>query len=181
MTPETARQALELGARLNDESCGIVFFGGEPLLHVDLIKSIVADARAMSDGGSCRFNFKMTTNGLLLDESFLDFSVANDVLVAMSLDGTREANDRHRLLPDGRGTFDRLLPKLRLLLSARPYSSVLMTVNPDTVEHFAESIGFLLDEGCRYLIVSLNFAADWSESDMDALQAKNTNAWASCI
>ena len=28
----TGRRALELGSRLNSGSCGIVFFGGEPLL-----------------------------------------------------------------------------------------------------------------------------------------------------
>ena len=45
-----------------------------------------------------------------------------------------------------------------------------MVVNPDTVEHFVDSVRFLLDEGARYLIVSLNFAGEWTEADLDSLQ-----------
>ena len=170
MAFETARQALELGAKLTAGSCGIIFFGGEPLLHKELIARIVAEARAMFARGKGRFHFKMTTNGLLLDESFLDFALANDILVGMSCDGVQAAHDRHRFLPDGGGSFDRLLPNMRLLLAARPYASVLSVVTPDTVEHFAESVSFLLDEGCRYLIWSLNYAADWTEAALTTLE-----------
>ena len=112
----------------------------------------------------------MTTNGLALDEEFLDLAVANDLMIAMSLDGVRRSHDRHRRLPDGRGSFGRLLPKLRMLLAARPYSSVLMTVNPDTVREYAESVCFLLDEGVRYLIVSLNYAGRWTEEALQELR-----------
>jgi uncharacterized protein len=124
----------------------------------------------MSEEGDGRFHFKLTTNGLCLDEAFLDFAVENDVLVAMSFDGIASAHDRHRRSPGGTGTFARLLPKLRLLLSMRPYSSVLMVVNPDTVAHLAESTSFLIGEGVRYLVMSLNYAADWSDAALDELQ-----------
>lgn len=87
----------------------------------------------------------------------------------MSLDGVREAHDRHRRLPDGSPNFDHLLPKLRMLLAARPYASVRMVVNPDTTPLLAESVSFLLDEGRRYLIVSLNHAELWGEPEMEQL------------
>lgn len=170
MTLETGRRALALGATLGEDSCGIVFFGGEPLLHKDLMRALVAEARQMQGRGQGRFHFKLTTNGLLLDEDFLRFAVDEDILIAMSLDGVPAAHDRHRRLPDGSPSFDRLLPKLRMLLAARPYASVLMVVNPDTVALFTESVCFLLDEGCRYLIVSLNYAGPWTESDLEELE-----------
>jgi uncharacterized protein len=169
MSFETGREALRLGARLTDGSCGIVFFGGEPLLHKELIRDLVAEARAMEHRGEARFHFKLTTNGLLLDEAFLQFALDEDMLIAMSLDGVREAHNRYRRLPDGSPSFDRLLPKLRMLLAARPYSSVLMVVNPDTVARLTESVSFLLDEGCRYLIVSLNYAGPWGEPELAEL------------
>ncbi len=146
-----------------------MLFGGEPLLCKPLIHQILADARAMQQAGQGRFHFKMTTNGLLLDEEFLQFAVANDMLIAMSLDGVREAHDRYRRMPDGAPSFDRLLPKLRLLLAARPYASVLMVVNPDTAPLLTESVSFLLDEGCRYLIISLNYAGPWGEAELEEL------------
>jgi uncharacterized protein len=169
MTFDTGRDTLRFGAKLTAESCGIVFFGGEPLLHKDLIRDLVAEARAMQRRGEGRFHFKLTTNGLLLDEAFLQFALEEDILIAMSLDGVREAHDRYRRFPDGSPSFDRLLPKLRTLLSVRPYASVLMVVNPDTVHLLTESVSFLLDEGCRYVIVSLNYAGQWGEPELAEL------------
>ncbi|MGC4115670.1 MAG: radical SAM protein [Myxococcales bacterium] len=170
MSEAVAAKALELACKTSQASAGIVFFGGEPLLHQDLIAATMARAKELESRQPVRFHFKVTTNGLLLDDAFLERSLANDLFVAMSFDGVREAHDRHRRLPDGSPTFDWLLPKLKMLLAARPYSSVLMVVNPDTVKHFCDSVEFLLDQGARYLIVSLNFAADWTEDDLAALE-----------
>lgn len=170
MTEETGRKAMALGSRISNGSCGIVFFGGEPLLHKDLIRKLVANGRELERTQSGRFHFKLTTNGLLLDEEFLAFSLQEDVLVAMSFDGIREAQDRHRRLADGTPSFEVLYNKLRMLLAARPYSSVLMVVNPETVEHLTESVAFLIDEGCRYVLVSLNYAANWKEADLKLLR-----------
>jgi uncharacterized protein len=171
---------MDLAARLTDGSCGIVFFGGEPLLHKPLIRSLVAHGRqtgtltpALSPrerGRTGQFHFKLTTNGVFLDHEFIEYSVRNDVLVAMSFDGVREAHDAHRRFPDGSPTFDLLLPRLKLLLAARPYSSVLMVVNPDTARFLCDSVSFLLDLGARYLIVSLNYAAPWDEATLRALE-----------
>jgi uncharacterized protein len=169
MTLDTGRQALRFGAETTGGSCGIVFFGGEPLLHKPLIRDLVGEARAMERRGEGRVHFKLTTNGLLLDEAFMRFAQEEDVLVAMSLDGVREAHDRYRRLPDGSPSFDLLLPKLRMLLAARPYASVLMVVNPDTAAFLTESVSFLLDEGCRYVIVSLNYAGPWGEAELAEL------------
>lgn len=151
-------------------SCGVVFFGGEPLLCKDRIAGIVEDARRMEREGTGRFHFKITTNGVLLDDAWLDFAVRNDVLVAMSFDGVRDAHDTHRRLAGGGPSFDLLLGRLKNLLAARPYASVLMAVNPDTARWLAESVEFLLDLGARYLIVSLNYAADWTEADFRVLK-----------
>jgi uncharacterized protein len=169
MSEGVAFKALEMGARLSSDSCGIVFFGGEPLLHKDLISATVARARQMEVKETGRFHFKVTTNGALLDERFLEFAIRNGVLVAMSFDGVREAHDRHRRFPDGSPSFDVLLERLKLLLAIRPYASVLMVVNPDTAQYLTESVSFLLDLSCRYIIVSLNYAAHWQSADFRTL------------
>lgn len=169
MTGAVGRAAVDLGARMTDGSCGIIFFGGEPLLHRDLIASIV-DYAAKHPSGRL-FHHKITTNGTLLDGDFLDFAIRNQILVAMSFDGIREAHDRHRVSASGAPTWDCLLPKLQMLLEVRPYSSVFMVVNPDTARYFSESVRFLIEDiGVRYLIVSLNYAADWTDDDFEVLR-----------
>jgi uncharacterized protein len=170
MSLQTVRQALAFGAELAGGSCGIVFFGGEPLLERELIAQTMAEARAMTAAGWGRFHFKITTNGLALDDEFLEFAQREGLLIAMSFDGLREAHDAHRRLPDGRGTFDLLLPRLRRLLEAKPYANVIMVVNPDTVAHFAEGVEFLIELGVRYLVVALNFAADWTDRHAEELR-----------
>ena len=170
MSAEVGQRALELGARLSgDQSCGVVFFGGEPLLCRERIAAIVTYARWLEQKGAGRFHFKMTTNGVLLDDTFLDYAVRNDILIAMSLDGVRAAHDRHRRLVNGGPTWALLVERLRDLLAVRPYSSVLMAVNPDTAACLADSVAFLLDVGARYLIVSLNYAGDWTEDSFRVL------------
>ncbi len=170
MSFAVARQALEMGTQLNSGSCGIVFFGGEPLLHKRLMSQVVECARELERYRAGRFHFKVTTNGTLLDEEFLEFAIRQDVLIAMSFDGIPAAHDAHRRLANGTPSAAALLPKLRLLLATRPYSSVLMVVNPDTAPRLADSVSFLLDEGARCLIVSLNYAAPWEEEDFQVLQ-----------
>jgi uncharacterized protein len=172
MSLAIGRQALGLGSSLNSGSCGIVFFGGEPLLCKDLIRELVVCGREMERYRAGRFHFKVTTNGMLLDEEFLEFAVREDVFVALSFDGTQTAHDAHRRTPVGGGTFDLLLPRLRLLLAARPYSSVMMVINPDTAARLTESVEFLLEEGVRYLIVSLNHAGAWTEEAWEVLRAE---------
>jgi uncharacterized protein len=159
----------ELG-RGSGGSTGIVFFGGEPLLHKPLIQWTVRRAREMTRAGAAPFHFKLTTNGLALDQAFIEYAVESDLAIALSFDGVAEAHDRHRRLADGSPSFQLVRQKLELLLAYMPYASVLMVVNPDTVRWLAESVCFLVDRGCRYLVVSLNYGADWERSALTELE-----------
>jgi len=163
MTFETARQAISC---CTEGQCGIIFFGGEPLLCQDLIWDVIHWCEHEGPG---RFHYKVTTNGTLLDERFLDEAGHWGLHVALSHDGLRQAHDRFRVWPDSSGTFDTLQPKLRLLLDRQPYAPVMMTVNPEVVGHFAESAMWLQSEGVQYLIASLNYAGAWDDKTLRRL------------
>jgi len=169
MTEDVARRALELAAAGATRAAGIVLFGGEPLLHPELIVSIVARARAMTRSGAVPFHFKVTTNGVLLDDAFVRFAVQEDVSVAVSCDGIREAHDLHRRLLNGGPSYAEVRGGLLRLLRAKPYSPVLMVVRPDTARWLTESVSELLELGCRYLVVSLDHAAGWDEAGFEEL------------
>lgn len=165
----TARKAVDLASQNSKGSTGIIFFGGEPLLFKDLIKETIEYCNWKEKQDKCMFHFKITTNGLLLDEDFVDFSLKENIFIALSHDGIRNAHDKHRIDSDGKGTFDRLSSKIDLLLSKRPYAPVLMVVNPDTVPYYAHSVKYLYERGFRYIICSLNYAANWTEKHMKAM------------
>ena len=123
MSEAVGRQALELGARLNTAgSCGIVFFGGEPLLRKDLIRALVAVRPRHGAARAGRFHFKVTTNGSLLDEEFLEFAMRERRARGHELRRrARGARPPPPLARRRRPPSTCCCPELRLLLAARPY------------------------------------------------------------
>jgi len=165
MSDTTAKLAVAKFA--DHENCGIIFFGGEPLLHKELI---VASVEWAEKEFPHRFHYKITTNGLLLTEEFANFAAEHRIHIALSHDGVKEAHDIFRVDAEGKGTFERLQSKIYLLLSLMPYSPVMMTVNPENVEYYCKSVKFLADIGFQYLICSLNFAGNWNDKSLKKLK-----------
>ncbi len=77
---------------LSDPNAVIIFYGGEPLLRIDLIKKIIDEIDVP---------FRMQTNGKLLNGLPLKYLKKIDKIL-VSLDGTKERTDFNR----GKGTFD---------------------------------------------------------------------------
>ena len=97
----------------------IDFFGGEPLLGWQVVKDIVAYARSIEKDAGKKFRFTLTTNGLLLDDEVIEFTSREMHNVVLSLDGRAEINDKHRLMPDGSGSYNKVLPNFEKIVSAR--------------------------------------------------------------
>ena len=170
MTQETAFLVVDNAVAAGQKKTGIAFFGGEPLLHKDLIRDTVAYARKASESKDCKFFFKLTTNGVLLDAEFIRFCKKENIFTAISLDGTEQAHNAHRLDCGGRGSYDRVAANARLLLKAMPNSPVMMTVNPDTVQLYDESVRHLHDMGFIYILCGMNYAAKWRTLDIKELK-----------
>ena len=75
---------------------------------------------------------------------------------------------------DGTGTHAELQPRLLQLLRRRPYSPIMLTVNPETVEHYAASVAWLQAQGARYLIASLNHAGPWDDAALRRLKRQSS-------
>jgi uncharacterized protein len=110
----------------------VVLHGGEPLLagHDGVADTLAAIEAAVPAGTKVRFGLQ--TNGILIDERFLKTFHQYGVRVGVSLDGDRDANDRHRTYANGNGSFERVAVGLGLL--AKPenkdvYSGLLCTID----------------------------------------------------
>ena len=169
MSLNTALTAVDAAAKTR-RHCGIIFFGGEPLLHKDLIWETVDYANFIQSRSDVRFHYKVTTNGLLLDDEFLRRSLENELFIAMSHDGVKKAHDKNRVDKSGEGTFSRLEPVAQALLESRPYAPVLMTVDPSTVKFYTESVEYLFQKGFQYIICSLNYAGSWNNAALKELE-----------
>lgn len=121
MSFETGKQALEFliensGSQKNLE---VDFFGGEPLLNWDVCKQLVAYARSREADTGKRFRFTLTTNGLLLNDEVTDFCNREIHNVVLSLDGRQEVHDRLRKTPNGKGSYEVILPKFQEFVKNR--------------------------------------------------------------
>ena len=113
----------------------VILHGGEPLLAgPERLLSLVADVRSALPL-SCRAEFCLQTNGVLLTESVLRMLQESSILIGVSVDGTAADNDRHRHRADGRGSYPAVRDALNLLAEDRhrsAYAGVLCVVDPDT-------------------------------------------------
>ena len=121
MTLETGKNAIDFllensGDRKNLE---LDFFGGEPLMNFKVVKQIVEYARSREAGFNKKFRFTITTNGLLLDDEKIEFINKEMSNVVLSIDGRKEINDYFRVLPNGQGCYDMILPKYQKLVAGR--------------------------------------------------------------
>ena len=99
MELDTAVQSIEmlLSESPDQERYNVVFFGGEPLSNLPLIKEIIAYCEQRFGALGRRVDFSLTTNATLLDEKTVDYLAAHNVGVAVSIDGPKAYHDRNRI------------------------------------------------------------------------------------
>ena len=169
MTEEVLIKACDL-AFSKGTRAGLCFFGGEPLLKKDLIYKALDYCEAKSGETGIRFDCKMTTNGTLLDEEFLDRAGRSDMGIGLSFDG--KAQDICRVFVGGKATSSVVEEKAKLLLSRMPDSAALATIAPQAVPYYAESVKYLHDLGFNRVSFVLAYGkkVNWTDSDLDALR-----------
>ena len=151
MSFEVGKQAFDYliansGTRRNLE---VDFFGGEPLMNFDVVKELVAYARSIEKDHGKNFRFTLTTNGVLIDDDVIDFANKEMSNVVLSLDGRKEVHDRFRVDYNGKGSWEKIVPKFQKLVEARDGKNYYMRGtfthhNPDFLEDIKEmlSLGF---------------------------------------
>ncbi|MBE6649318.1 MAG: thioether cross-link-forming SCIFF peptide maturase [Ruminococcaceae bacterium] len=169
MSLEVGKRALDYliensGTRHNLE---VDFFGGEPLMNFDMLKELVAYARSIEKKHNKNFRFTLTTNGLGINDDVIEFANKEMSNVVLSLDGRKEVHDRYRVDYEGRGSWERIVPKFQKLVEARGGKDYYMRgtfthANPD----FLEDIKTMLDLGFTELSMEPVVCAPGDESEL---------------
>lgn len=139
---------LEAGAQR--ERVNVVFFGGEPLTNMPLIRAITAYASDAAARAGKRVDFSLTTNATLLTAELIAWFDEHRFGISVSMDGDKARHDRHRKSVGGRGTYDVVARKVALLLEryrSRPVGArvTLGGGNTDVEaihEHLRDRLGF---------------------------------------
>lgn len=145
MNGETARSAVLFlfEHSLPKAPLQIDFFGGEPLLNLDVIRQTVKFARSQA-GTERKVNFTLTTNGSLLDRETAAFLDGEKFQVILSLDGIAELHDRQRPFKDGSPSWNEVFSRIVEFLRLRDYENYYLrgTFTPqscnlvETARHF---------------------------------------------
>lgn len=125
--------------------CYVIFFGGEPLLNFEVIRSTIQYARQKHQDGRKRFHFGMTTNGTLLTDQVVEYLHCENVEVMVSIDGPQKSHDLMRRFQDGSGTYQSVVAGLSRLAEKRPVK-VRATFTCKTL-NLVETVCSLLDLG----------------------------------
>lgn len=171
MSYDVMRSAVDWALRQSTGWLSITLFGGEPLLYPNILQTAeraVVEGLAAHDV-STKLRWLLDTNATLLTDASLGWLASHKPSQAfVSLDGTHEAHDRHRVDAQGQGTHRRVVEGIRRLQEhGIPFASVAV-VNPDTAHLLAQSLEFLLTFGAEQVQFQVNLRAEWSDSSLRA-------------
>jgi uncharacterized protein len=98
--------------------------------------------------------FTLTTNGVLLDDSSVDYINRHMRNVVLSVDGRKSVNDRMRKTIGGGGSYDTVMPKLQKLADSRGQENYYVrgTYTRENLD-FAEDVKHLADMGFKQISV----------------------------
>lgn len=136
------------------------FYGGEPLLKMDIIKEIVSYIKKKYSNHYI-FKFNITTNGVLLKE-YINYLVSEDFNVLFSLDGDRKGNI-YRVSVNGESIYDKLIHNLLFVKKTHP-------------EYFKQKINFNAILNSNNSISDLNkfFEEKFPENDFTITNLTST-------
>lgn len=110
------------------DNVSISLHGGEPLLvrherFEDYLKMIKNKLRHL------RVSVGLQTNGLLIDNDYIELFEKYDASVGVSLDGIPETNDKYRVFHSGKGSGKKVENKLRILKKSKTFGGILSVID----------------------------------------------------
>jgi len=96
----------------NNTPISITFNGGEILMDWGFIKHIVERISRKYPGFNVQY--QINTNLTLLNPEIASFFRKYGFKINISIDGYKEAHDKTRVFPGGKGSFDKIIEKLEL-------------------------------------------------------------------
>lgn len=93
-------------------SVSLTFFGGEPLMNMDVVYAAHAYAKQRAAEEGRKIGFGLTTNGTLLTKELVDWFDREGFTITVSIDGPPDVNDRLRPIQDGTKSYDVIMSKV---------------------------------------------------------------------
>ena len=129
----------------NAKNLSLTWYGGEPLLGFDVIKSLYGKISEKTDLDIIKHS--LVTNGYLINQEMLDFFRESQLQgMQITLDGNEDSHNKTRCLKQNKqGTFERIIENIGLVLENLPdcMLSIRINVNKANQDDFQEMYHFL--------------------------------------
>ncbi|MEL6631484.1 MAG: radical SAM protein [Bacteroidota bacterium] len=146
----------------------ISWFGGEPMLYYDnVVEPIVSYGMQQTKARGIKFSSNFTTNGYLVRERMIPFFKENNInAFQITLDGNKEKHNTVRYTASKKGSYDKIIENIKLLVKNEIITSVRINYTKETLEKIEELItefSDLTEEDRSY--ISFSFHNVWQDGD----------------
>ena len=128
-----------LNACINNgvKNIDISWYGGEPLLYLDVLESLARKIVVLAKENECMLRMHMVTNGYLLTPQIIELLDEIGVTkVQITLDGMKDNHDKRRPLRNGNGTFEKIMHNLALFADSPIEVLVRMNIDNQNYQDF---------------------------------------------
>lgn len=95
----------------------IKFFGGEPLMALNVMKAVCEHVSGLYDAKKLKRlpEYRVITNGTIMNDEIAQWIKDYNIQYVVSLDGNRQIQDEARVMTSGKGSFDLIMENLEYL------------------------------------------------------------------
>lgn len=149
MSFEIAKKAIDyyISRSIQMSKLRFGFYGGEPILEIELIRKCVSYIKERALGKIVEYN--LTTNATILNEEIIQFLVENNFFLTISLDGAKDIQDKNRIYAGtGNGTFDDVIRNVTWLKKHYPdyIKNIHFNVVMDPEDGYSSSNEFFMND-----------------------------------
>jgi|AKZA01.1.fsa_nt_gi Arylsulfatase regulator (Fe-S oxidoreductase) len=132
----------------------ITWYGGEPLLAMDIINSLSKRIISLCKENNVQYAAGMITNGFLLNKRNLELINSNKInFLQITLDGTKDTHDARRFLKGNVGTFDTIVGNLIKYKDELPQVSLRINVDKNNSNKIMPLLKMLQDNGLNDKVI----------------------------
>ncbi len=151
ISEETANNIISKAFEFCSNFVVFSFQGGEPsLAGLIFFRFFVGQVKKLNTK-KLQISFSFQTNGFAMDEEWAKFFCENNILVGLSLDGSKEINDMNRLDSKGIGTFGSIMRTSELFNKNKVEYNILCVVTANSARHIEQIYNFFKKAEFRYL------------------------------
>lgn len=166
---ENMKKIIDTEIKNKSKESIITFFGGEPLLKKDLIYDIVEYIK--SKKSKTKFLYNMTTNGVLIDDEFVNFFENNDFIsLSISIDGAADSQNENRITKNGKATYELVAQNAKKMLSKSEIVVAVPVVTKNNVRYLYQNLCNLIEIGFKKIGFQFDFTANWTDEDLSIIK-----------